>query len=314
MKPSRLRTLLIGLVVGVAYAFVTMLVMTQMHKNVSISYIFLLPLIMGAIPVLFSTKEQLQSYWKFILMPWGITFSFFLLCLLANFDGMICLLVIVAPFLVLGSAGAFIFRLISLHTSTKKTPLYFSLLIPFVFVLFESNFTIDEQFHTVQTKIEVNADNSMVWQNIMNVKNIQASEISTHFIHLIGIPKPLNGELDKEGIGGTRMITWEKGIKFKEHIKTWEEGKSFTYDIDVDPQSIPPQTLDEHVMIGGRYFDVVEGGYAIDSISPTKNIITLNCTYRISTNLDFYAKWWADFILNDFNEMILEVIKKRSEN
>ena len=52
-----------------------------------------------------------------------------------------------------------------------------------------------------------------------NVKNIQPNEIKTHFVHLIGIPKPTNGELDKEQIGGVRNITWEKGIKFEEKIK-----------------------------------------------------------------------------------------------
>jgi hypothetical protein len=313
MKPSRFRTLLIGLIAGIAYAFVTMMVMTYMHKNVSISYIFLLPIIMGAIPVLFSTKEQLQSYWKYLLMPWGITLSFFLLCVLTKFDGMICLIIIVAPFLALGTLGAFVFRLITLHTSTKKTPLYFSLLIPFLFLLFETNMQTTDQFYTVQTQITINANKSKVWENIKNVKDIQLAEIQTHFVHIMGVPKPLNGELNEEGIGGIRKIVWEKGIKFQERIKTWDEGNSFNYDIDVDPESIPPQTLDDHVMIGGRYFDVVAGGYVIDSISPTKNKVILNCTYRITTNLNFYAKWWADFILNDFNEMILEVIKKRSE-
>ena len=82
----------------------------------------------------------------------------------------------------------------------------------------------------------------------------------------------------------------------------------------MDPNSIPPSTLDEHVMIGGRYFDVIEGGYKIKNTGFNTNLLTLSCTYRITTNLNFYSKWWADLILEDFNEMILEVIKKRSES
>jgi hypothetical protein len=66
-------------------------------------------------------------------------------------------------------------------------------------------------------------------------------------------------------------------------------------------------------MIGGKYFDVLEGSYKIDKLGQTKNWVTLSCTYRVTTNLNFYSKLWADFILDDFNEMILEVIKKRSE-
>ena len=96
-------------------------------------------------------------------------------------------------------------------------------------------------------------------------------------------------------------------------MKTWDSGIEFTYDIKVDPKSIPPTTLDEHVMIGGRYFDVIEGGYKVESIGPRKSLVTLNCKYRVTTSLNFYSKLWADFVLNDFNETVLEVIKKRSE-
>lgn len=313
MKPSRLKTLFIGLLGGVVYAFLAMFIVTANHHNVSVGYIFILPLILGAIPVLFSTKEQLQSYKTYLLMPWGIVMTFFFLSYVSGFEGMICLVMIVAPFLLLGTLGAFIFRLAKLKQEGKGTKLYVSLLFPFIVLLIENNFQVTSQYNTVTTSIEINAEKLKVWENIKNVKNIKPAEINQHFIHIIGIPKPLNGELDKNGIGGVRSITWEKGIKFKEIIKTWDEGNGFSYDIKVDPKSIPPTTLDEHVMIGGKYFDVIEGSYKIDSIGKTKNIVTLTCKYRITTNLNFYSKFCADYVLNDFNEMILEVIKKRSE-
>jgi hypothetical protein len=290
-----------------------MLLVTQYHQNVSIGYIFVLPFILGMIPVMFSTKEQLKSYRNFIILPWGITIIFCLLCIVAHFEGIICLIIIVGPFLLLGTLGAFVYRLIKLRDKEPKTALYSSLLLPFLFIAFESNFKTTDQFYTVATQIEINADKLKIWENIKNVKDIKSTEIPNHFIHLIGIPKPLNGQLDKDGIGGVRSITWEKGIKFQEVIKTWDRENSFTYDINVDSKSIPPTTLDEHVMIGGRYFDVIEGGYKIDRISASKNLVTLTCKYRVTTNLNFYSKLWADFILDDFNEMILEVIKNRSE-
>ena len=313
MKSSRFRTLLIGLTAGVVYAFLSMLVIGRFDENVSVSYIFMLPLILGAIPVLFSTKEQLKAYKTYLLLPWGITFTFFVLSFVSGFEGMICLIIIIAPFLLLGTLGAFIFRLIKLKKEGGGTKLYVSLLLPLLVLCFEMNFKATDQIHTVTTSIAINADRSTVWKNIKNVKDIHANEIEPHFVHLIGIPKPLNGELDKEGVGGIRHITWEKGIKFEEKITTWDEGKGFTYNIHVDPKSISPKTLDEHVMIGGRYFDVLKGSYKIDSLAPQKNVVTLSCTYRVTTNLNWYSKLWADYILNDFNGMILEVIKERCE-
>jgi hypothetical protein len=159
----------------------------------------------------------------------------------------------------------------------------------------------------------VNADSSKIWDNVKNVKDIKPGEIKTHFIHLMGIPKPLNGELNKEGVGAVRSITWQKGIKFQEIITKWDENRGFEYLIKVDPKSIPPTTLDEHVMVGGRYFDVIKGGYQITPVSKGAYQVKLTCTYRVTTNLNFYSKWWANLVLNDFNEMILEVIKTRCE-
>ncbi|MGG9960957.1 hypothetical protein [Ferruginibacter sp. SUN106] len=313
MKPSKLRTLLIGLSAGVVYAFLAMLLVTSSHKNVSVGYIFILPVVLGAIPVLFSTKEQLQSYKTYLLLPWGIVITFFFLCFISGFEGMICLVIIVGPFLLLGTLGAFIFRLIKLKNEGKGTKLYTVLLLPFLVLAIETNLQPSDQFHTVKTSIEINAGKTVVWQNVKNVRAIKSSEITPHFIHFIGIPKPLNGQLDKEGIGGIRSITWEKGIRFEEKIKSWDEGNSFSYDINVDPKSIPPTTLDEHVMIGGKYFGVTEGSYQVEKISEAKSKVTLTCTYRVTTNLNGYSKWWANFILDDFNTMILEVIKKRCE-
>ena len=313
MKRSKIKTLGIGLVAGVAYAFLAMLLVNSTHKSVSVSYIFLVPVVIGVIPVLFSTKEQLKTYSSYIILPWISVLTFFFLAWTAGYEGMICLTIIVAPFLILGTLGAFIARLIKLKQEGKGTKLYLSLFIPFVFLATESYFITQDQFHTVQTSVIVTGNRSTIWNNIKNVKDIQPDEISTRFLHVIGVPKPLDGRLNQETIGGIRKITWEKGILFNEIITSWDEGYGFSYDIRVDPNSIPPTTLDEHVMVGGKYFDVVKGSYRIDSLNTDQFKVTLSCTYRITTNLNAYSKLWADFILNDFNEMILDVIKNRCE-
>lgn len=313
MRNTRFKTLAIGLGAGVLYAFLSMLLVYHFHQNVSIGYIFVLPVILGALPVLFSTKEQLQEYKSYILMPWLVTFTFFVLSFVTGFEGLICLVIIVGPFLILGSLGAFIFRLIKLKSSGKGTKLYVSLFLPLAVLAIESGFQTTDQVNTISTEQVIAADISSVWANVKNVKDIQSDEIQTHFVHLIGVPKPISGVLDREGVGGVRSITWEQGIKFKEKITQWNEGVGFSYDIDVDPASIPPKTLDEHVMIGGRYFDVLHGGYHLEQVAPGLTKVTLRCTYRVSTNLNFYSAMWADFILDDFHTMILEVIKHRCE-
>ena len=315
MNLKRVKIFIIGTVLGTIYAFITMLIVQASHNTVSLGYVFALPLVLGAIPVLLSTKEQLRSYLLYLIIPCVSALSFFYLSFVSGFEGLICLVIIVVPFLTVGGIGGFIYRLIKLkQEGDDSKKLYLSLLIPFLVLGIEYMFVPEDYYGTVETKIIIHSDKSTVWENIKNVKSIDPSEIESHFIHLIGIPKPSNGELDYEGIGATRSITWEKGIRFEEKITDWQELKGFQYEIIVNPNDIPPQTLDEHVMIGGKYFDAVKGGYRMNEIDDNTIEVTLTSTYRITSTVNFYGKYWADFIFEDFHNMILEIIKKRAEN
>lgn len=314
LNKKRFKILILGVGIGVAYAFLTMLFVQLSHKTVSLGYVFVLPIIMGAIPVLLSTKAQLKSYLTYLVIPWISVLAFFVLSFVSGFEGLICLVIIVGPFLILGTLGAFIFRLIKLKSkgdNSKK--LYISLLLPLLVLGGESIIVPKDYFGTVSTTMIVHSDKETVWKNIKNVKSIDKSEIQPHFIHKIGIPKPISGELDFEGVGGTRSITWEKNLKFKEVITKWNEGNGFEYDIVVNPNDIPPTTLDEHVMVGGQYFDAVRGSYFIEELDDNTQRVTLTSTYRITSTVNFYGKYWTDFIFDDFHAMILEVVKGRCE-
>ena len=311
---KRLKTLTIGTSLGVLYAFIVMLIVQQVHQTVSIGYVFILPLILGAIPVLLSTKDQLKSYINFIITPWLSVISFSLLSLITGFEGIICLTIIIGPFLILGTIGGFIYRLIKLKSKGNNSKkLYISLALPLLFLFGETLITPSDHFETVTTKMIINAEQETVWNNIKNVTDIKEDEIQPHFIQMIGIPKPMNGQLDKEGVGGTRNITWEKGLKFKETTTKWNDGFGFEYDILVNTDNLLPKTLDEHVMIGGRYFDVIKGSYNIVPINEYSHEVILTSTYRITSTVNFYGRYWTNFIVDDFQESILEIIKNRCE-
>ncbi len=314
MAPSRLRTLLLGLVAGAAYGLLCMWLVNSSHQAVSVSYIFVLPMVLGAIPVLFSTREQLANYKTYLLAPWLITFTLFCLSWISGLEGTICLVIIVGPFLILGGLGTFLVRLAKLQ-GQPQTRLYVSLLVllPFAASLLENQFAATDHIYTVVTTREIAAPAAVVWPHIENVRHIQRAEIKQHFVHLIGVPRPLDGRLDSAAVGGIRHITWEKGLRFQERITRWQPGRGFAYDIEVDAASIPPRTLDEHVVVGGRYFDVLHGSYLLTPLPNNRCRVQLTCTYRVTTNLPAYSRLWADFLLDDFNSMILEVIQGRCE-
>ena len=316
MKASKTTIFLFGLFVTMGYGLICRFAFVYAKTEVSFTFIFILPIFLGAIPVLFIPKEELKSNKLYLFLSFVGICAFFAFCYLGGIEGLICILIISFPFWIFGLIGFLLFRLAKVLT--KKSDVdkkYFPIfLFPLAFMGIETRIQTPAQEYTVSTSIEIHADKQTVWDNTKNVKNIQPKEIEPHFIHWIGVPKPLNGELDKEGVGGVRHITWEKGIQFQEKITSWGENTGFSYDILVDPKSIPDDTLDEHVKVGGRYFSVLKGSYHIDQLSDKRQKLTLTCTYKLTTNLNFYGKLWTDFFLEDFNETVLEIIKKRSEN
>lgn len=89
--------------------------------------------------------------------------------------------------------------------------------------------------------------------------------------------------------------------------------KVLTFDIKADPKSIPPKALDEHVLVGGKYFDVLEGKYVIEKINDNKTLLHLTSQFRLSTRFNFYSGLWSKLIMKDIQENILNIIKSRSE-
>ena len=125
------------------------------------------------------------------------------------------------------------------------------------------------------------------------------------------MPKPIKSKLTEERVDGVRNIYWDKGIRFREIIKEWKPLESFTYSVIID--TIPPNAVDPHIQVGGEYFSVCSGGYELSTIDNQTTKLTLFCNYRIASKFNFYGKYWADLILDDFQVVILNVIKARCE-
>src|SRR5262249_43821883 len=75
--------------------------------------------------------------------------------------------------------------------------------------------------------------------------------------------------------------------------------------------SIPPRTLDSHVTIGGRYFDVLAGEYTIEPRSDGSVVLHLASELRVTTHFNFYSRLWVDSIMRSIQENILEVVRAR---
>ena len=142
---------------------------------------------------------------------------------------------------------------------------------------------------------------------------IDPAQIPNRWIYRAGFPKPIAATLDREGVGGVRTATFERGVSFFETVTEWDRSRKLAFTIHADPDFIPHTAFDQHIIVGGRFYDVLDGIYEIEALSPTTTRLHLTSHHRLSTRFNAYAGWWSEKIMNQIQGSILEVIRQRAE-
>jgi len=171
-----------------------------------------------------------------------------------------------------------------------------------------------EAKHTVTlSQIEIAAPRDIVWKNIIRVPKIAKSEIPLSLSVLMGFPDPIEATLSREGVGGIRRASFEGNVLFTETIDTWEEGRKVSFSIVPNTAEIPPTTMDEHMIVGGKYFNVLRGTYEIEELGGGRCLLKLSSHHVATTDLNLYADLWGRVLMNDIQYRILKVIRARCE-
>jgi hypothetical protein len=284
-------------------------------KLMTLGYLFIVPIMIGAITVFFGELKRKRSWWFRIFMPWAPIGLIAAVLISLKWEGMICVIMILPSYLLMSSLGGALYGIVRDMRQTQVGGFAFAalLLLPFLFAPIESRFSQDTEYRQVHTTIDIAAPGSAVWPEIIEVRKFKPEEHRFSWVHAIGFPRPVEATLDRPGIGGIRQASFEGKVLFIETIDTWDEGRSLSFNIAADPDSIPQQSLDEHVTVGGPYFDVLQGRYEIEPLADRKVRLHLTSYYRLTTPFNFYSSLWTDFVMRDIQKYILVILKARSE-
>jgi hypothetical protein len=307
---QKYKPLITGILIGIAYGLLTRLVFGEDATLASITYLFIIPTILGIVPLMFADNEQLRSYRNIIFIPWLTAATFFLTMFLIGLEEFICLLILAGPFFILGTVGAFIYRFVQINKQKRKGKLLTLILIPFLLSPVEECVKSPSAIFKIESEVIISATPQAVWENIVEVKTIQESEYTAGFFNKIGIPRPLRATVDKKDLGGQRIGNFEGGLRFVETIRQYEPLKTISFDILVDPTSVRPTVFDQHVL-NGNYFTFVDATYELMDLPNGHVKLKLSSSYQLTSKINLYGKLWGDIILKDFQDRLLEVIKKR---
>jgi hypothetical protein len=316
------KLLLVGAVLGLAYGLVIRFAFQTTFLNrfgglMAWAFLLGVPFAMGFITIFVIQRREPQPFWVWIVWPWvpilgGAVGSF-----LALIEGVIC----IAMFLPIAMAcatigGVLAGTLVRLSTGSKTNNVIAAavLLLPMMVAPWEQRVLYSNEIHTTENFIDIAASLPVIWTNIERVRAIQPSELPDSWSHRIGFPDPVEATLSHEGIGGVRHATFTGGVLFVETIDVWQPGQRLGFSIKAQTDQIPNTTLDEHVRVGGPFFDVLHGEYRLESLDNRVIRLHLSSQQRLSTDFNWYARIWSDATMADLQSRILKVIEARCEH
>ncbi len=317
------RFLLEGVVLGALYGVVLRVAMNTPQRLwwlkdaagvMTVAFLVLGPIVIGYVVV-----RRAERGGRIPIALWfgapvlSVTLMMGILMLFA-WEGAICVLMALPIAWVFGAIGGVLGGLsVRFSKLTGRTTACVAVL-PFLLAPLEARFTAPTQTRTVASEIRIHAPADVVWRNIERVPAIAPSELHETWAQRIGFPRPIEATLSYEGVGGVRHASFERGLMFIETVNAWEPEKRLAFGIKADTANIPPTTLDEHVTIGGRYFDVLDGEYRLEPLPNGDTLLHLASHQRLSTDFNGYAGLWTDAVMQSLQTSILAVIQHRCEH
>ena len=281
----------------------------------SFSFLCLGPFLAGYITVWHSAQEAPFPKAMWILAPWIPLAINIVLAISFVWEGLICVIFIVPPAMISASLGGVTAGLLHRyrHKRTSGTTMLCLALAPLLLAVVETQVTQPLRIRTVNTSLVIHAPVTVVWRNIERVPAIGRGELRPSWANAIGFPRPVEATLSHEGVGGVRNASFERGLNFTETITEWLPGKRIAFTIAADTAGIPSTTLDAHVTVGGRFFDVLTGEYDLESLPGGDTLLHLSSRQRLSTDFNAYAALWSDAVMSDMQNNILHVVRNRCE-
>jgi hypothetical protein len=302
----------VGLITGIAIRLVFSNDPGKAYSTMMTSFIFCAPTLVGMATIYAAERIERRS-WKYYLWASALSSSLFVLgTLIIMIEGFICAILIFPLFVLLGMIGGLLMGFICRKTNWPKRGLYSFALLPLLLGSVEQNLPLPQKIQTLEQHIYIAAPPKKVWEEIWNVRDIKAEEVDQGWMYRIGVPLPKAGVTVSTSEGMVRKITMGKNIHFDQVVTDWRINEYVRWRYHFAADSFPPGALDDHVKIGGAYFDLQTTSYRLTQRGAGTEL-EIQMQYRISTQFNWYTNPIAELLIGNFEEVILNFYKRRSE-
>jgi hypothetical protein len=276
----------------------------------SITFIWIVPIVVGVIPILFAREEILKSKWKQFVFPFLSVLLFFLFTLSSGIEDWLCILIISFPFLASAGAVGLIFS--TYLKKRKSNKMYSILFIPLILSPLENYFPNQKDIYNIKSEIIIKGDKEQVWNNIIEVPTIEENEYEYGFYNYIGVPRPINSKIEIINGKEYRIGYFTEGLKLYETISEKDSLNFVNFKIHIEESELRNTPTDKH-LLKSNYFKFDNISYSLKTQSNGETKLSLNCEYSMNSKMNFYASFWANQIIKDFEKRLLKVLKNKIE-
>jgi len=277
------------------------------------AFIGFAPLAVGAVTVYVAERSARRS-WGYYLFAGMLANVLFVMATMAILiEGLVCAILILPLFAVYGALGAALMGAICRAANWPKRPAVYSFAaLPLLLALTTPQQAVEPYLGAIERSVVVDADAPAIWRQLHDTRAIAPAEVDQAWMYRIGVPLPLSGTTTITPAGLVREVRMGKGIHFSQVATQWQENRYVRWTYRFGPDSFPPGALDDHVTIGGQYFDIIDTEYLITPVRPGASRLTIRMHYRVSTQFNWYARHLANGLVGNFEEVILGLYAKRS--
>lgn len=277
------------------------------------SFTLLVPVLVGAVTVYVAERAGHRRRWSYYFFFAAAANALFVIgTMVIRVEGLICAVLAVPLFSLIGGLGGLLMGALCRWTKWPRQAIYSFTALPLLLGAFEQNLTLPQDIRSVERVRTSTASPEAIWTNLTVAKDIRPDEIGTAWMYRIGVPLPLSAVTVLADGTQVRHITMGKGIRFDQIAADWQPNRRILWKYQFANDSFPPGALDDHVRIGGRYFDLIDTEYALRKVDAgTELRVTMR--YRVSTAFNWYTQPIANFLVGNFEEAALRFYAIRAE-
>lgn len=298
----------LGILLSAIYALIIRLLGGwELIEINSVSFLIIAPMALGFIPFYFSGKGYRRSWWKAVLFPLISVLVFLIISVITKLEDLVCLIIIGAPYIafsIMVSLGLYMLTKEKKEDIKKNT--WSVLSIPLVLGMVEKQLPKYTTEHRISNEIIINQPDSVVWKSLFAVPDLRKAN-TPGILNSFGVPQPTHSTYDSKT--NVRLGYFENGIVLHESVIESKKNRKLSFAIDIDKSVLEVSPTVDHVL-KNKSLEFKYIGYELKRLDDGRTCLKLTTSYLIHSNIPFYGKMWSTSIVNDFEQSLLQSLKK----